>query len=133
MARIASTATVRARLSRMDSPVRGFSHVQLRVNDVDASAAWYAAVLGVEPTIEPSSGNAVIVGNGGRYVVVIGGGRRESAGCEIDHLAFSVSARDALAAWAVDLAAAGIEHSGLVAADEGMSIHLTDPDGIAVE
>ncbi|HEX8803928.1 MAG TPA: VOC family protein [Acidimicrobiales bacterium] len=117
----------------MDSPVRGFSHVQLRVTDVDASAAWYAAVLGVEPTVEPSGGNAVLLGNGGRYVVVIGGGRPEGAGGEVDHLAFAVGGRDALAAWAESLAAAGIEHGGLVEADEGLSIHLTDPDGLAVE
>jgi glyoxylase I family protein len=120
----------------MDSPVRGFSHVQLRVSDVAASAAWYSAVLGIEPTGDPSAdngGNVVLVGNGGRYVVVIGGGRSEGAGGEIDHLAFSIGNRDALVAWAGDLTATGIEHSGPVESNEGVSIHLTDPDGLAVE
>jgi glyoxylase I family protein len=117
----------------VDSPIRGFSHVQLRVTDVDASAAWYGTVLGVEPTVEPSGGNAVLVGNGGRYVVVIGGDRPAGAGGEIDHLAFSIGNRDALAAWADALTAAGIAYRGPVEANEGLSIHLTDPDGLAVE
>jgi glyoxylase I family protein len=120
----------------MDSPVRGFSHVQLRVTDVDASVAWYAAVLGVEPTGEPRADNAgtvALVGNGGRYVVVISAGRPEGAGGEVDHLAFSIGTRDALAGWAANLTATGIEHGGPVESNEGLSIHLTDPDGLAVE
>jgi glyoxylase I family protein len=117
----------------VDSPVRGFSHVQLRVRDVQASAAWYSAVLGVELTGEPRGGNVVLMGNGGRYVVVLSGSRPEGAGGEVDHLAFSVGTRDALAAWADDLTATGIEHSGTVESNEGLSIHLTDPDGLAVE
>jgi catechol-2,3-dioxygenase len=117
----------------MDSPVRGFSHVQLRVTDVGASAAWYSAVLGVEATTEPSGGTVVLVGNGGRYVVVISGNRPEGAGGEIDHMAFSVATRDALAAWAIGLTAAGIDHSGPVESNEGLSIHLTDPDGLPIE
>jgi catechol-2,3-dioxygenase len=117
----------------MDSPVRGFSHVQLRVRDIETSTQWYATVLGVEPAGEPRGGNAVLVGNGGRYVVVISGDRPDGAGGEVDHLAFSVGTRDALTAWAADLAAAGIDHSGPVESGEGLSIHLTDPDGMAVE
>jgi catechol-2,3-dioxygenase len=117
----------------MDSPVRGFSHVQLRVTDVEASAAWYAAVLGVEPAAEPRAGNVVLAGNGGRYVVVISGDRPEGAGGELDHVAFSIGTRDALTAWAADLTATGIEHSGPVESSEGLSIHLTDPDGLPVE
>src|SRR5919108_4717203 len=120
----------------MDSPIRGFSHVQLRVTDVDASVAWYAAVLGVEPTAQRSAddaGTVALMGNGGRYVVVISGGRPEGAGGEVDHLAFSIGTRDALSAWAADLTATGIEHSGPVESNEGLSIHLTDPDGLPVE
>jgi catechol-2,3-dioxygenase len=117
----------------MDSPVRGFSHVQLRVTNVEASVAWYAAVLGVEPAVEPLGGTVALVGKGGRYVVVISGNRPPGAGGEVDHLAFSIGTRDALTAWAADLTAAGIDHSGPVEAPEGLSIHLTDPDGLPIE
>ena len=32
----------------MDTPLLGFSHLQLRVSDVAASGEWYTTVLGVE-------------------------------------------------------------------------------------
>ena len=118
----------------MDSPVRGFSHVQLRVTDVDASAAWYTTVLGLTPMTDgPMSGALPLSGNNGRFIVVISGERRDNAGGEVDHLAFSIGNREALAAWAEHLSALGIEHRGPVEAGEGLSIHLTDPDGLAVE
>jgi glyoxylase I family protein len=118
----------------MDSPVRGFSHVQLRVSDIDASAAWWTTALGLtRMTDGPMSGALPLSGNNGRFVVVISGERRDDAGGEVDHLAFSIGDRDALAAWGDHLTAAGIKHDGLVESNEGLSIHLTDPDGLAVE
>lgn len=116
----------------MSSPVRGFSHIQLRVRDVAASVAWYRTVLGIEAMADEPMGGAIpLVGNGGRYVVVIseGGGPNGL----IDHLAFSVGDREALAAWADHLTAEHIAHGGLVESNEGLSIHLIDPDGLAVE
>ena len=118
----------------MDSPVRGFSHVQLRVSDVEVSAAWWTTALGLTGMTDgPISGALPLVGNNGRFIVVISGDRRENAGGEIDHLAFSIGDRDALAAWGEHLTAAGIPHGGLVESNEGLSIHLSDPDGLAVE
>ena len=118
----------------MDSPVRGFSHVQLRVSDVEASAAWWTTALGLcRMTDEPMSGALPLSGINGRFVVVISGERRDGAGGEVDHVAFSIGNRDALAAWGDHLTAAGIPHGGLVESNEGLSIHLTDPDGLAVE
>ena len=32
----------------MDTPLLGFSHLQLRVRDVAASCEWYSTVLGIE-------------------------------------------------------------------------------------
>ena len=115
----------------MESPVRGFSHIQLRVSDVGRSVDWWCAALGLAPMGEPRGGAAPLVGGGGRYVVVISEGH--SGAGDVDHLAFSVGDRDALAAWAEHLTVAGVEHGGLVASGEGLSIHLTDPDGLAVE
>jgi catechol-2,3-dioxygenase len=118
----------------VNSPVRGFSHVQLRVSDVEASAKWWSTALGLtRMTDGPISGALPLAGNNGRFVVVISDERRDNAGGEIDHLAFSIGDRDALAAWGEHLATAGIPHGGLVESNEGLSIHLTDPDGLAVE
>ncbi|MCU1375588.1 MAG: Glyoxalase/bleomycin resistance protein/dioxygenase [Actinomycetia bacterium] len=118
----------------MDSPVRGFSHVQLRVADIDASVAWYSTALGlVRHSDAPLGGAVPMFGAGGRFAIVISDGRRDDAGGEVDHLAFAVSDRETLAAWGEQLIAAGILHGGLVTSGEGLSIHLVDPDGLNVE
>ena len=118
----------------MDSPVKGFSHVQLRVRDIDASVAWYEVALGlVRQGTEPIAGAVPMFGAGGRFALVISGERPDPAGGEVDHLAFRVDGRDALATWGEQLTAAGIGHAGLVESGEGMSIHLVDPDGLNVE
>ena len=117
-----------------DSPVRGFSHVQLRVSDVEKSADWWSRALGLQRMTDgPISGALPLAGSDGRFVVVISGERRDNAGGEVDHVAFSIKNRDDLAAWGDHLTQEGIEHSGLVESNEGLSIHLTDPDGLAVE
>jgi catechol 2,3-dioxygenase-like lactoylglutathione lyase family enzyme len=118
----------------MEGPVKGFSHVQLRVADVATSVAWYSAALGlVRYGDEPLGGAVPMFGAGGRFAIVISGDRREGAGGEVDHVAFAVADRETLAAWADQLTADGIGHGGLVESGEGLSIHLVDPDGLAVE
>lgn len=117
----------------MDSPVKGASHVQLRVSDVAASVAWYTAALGLVGGGGPQGAAVPLFTTNGRFALVISDGRRDGAGGEVDHLAFSVADRDALAAWGEQLSAAGIAHGGLVTSGEGLSIHLSDPDGLAVE
>jgi catechol 2,3-dioxygenase-like lactoylglutathione lyase family enzyme len=118
----------------VESPVKGFSHVQLRVSDIDTSVAWYAAALGLVRHGTGLMGGAVpMFGAGGRFAIVISAERPEVAGGEVDHVAFRVEDRDALAAWGEQLRAAGIDHGGLVESGEGLSIHLVDPDGLNVE
>lgn len=115
----------------MESPVRGFSHIQLRVRDVERSVEWWTTALGLASMGPPRGGAAPLVGGGGRYVVVISEGWTGVG--DVDHLAFSVGDREALAAWADHLSTVGMDHGGLVESGEGLSIHLTDPDGLAVE
>jgi catechol-2,3-dioxygenase len=43
----------------MDTPLLGFSHLQLRVRDVDASREWYSTVLGVETMTAADDGSYV--------------------------------------------------------------------------
>ena len=117
----------------MDSPVRGFSHAQLRVSDVDASVDWYTKAVGLAAAGPPQSGAVAMFGGGGRFAIVISGERPERAGGELDHIAFGVGDRDALGAWAEHLTSMGIAHGGLVESGEGISIHLVDPDGLNVE
>jgi catechol-2,3-dioxygenase len=124
--------------------------VQLRVTDVGASAAWYAAVLGLEPYVEDlDTGYVALRHRGAKFVVVLTArsDSRPSGGSEprdaaeamdgavdsLDHLAFAVPDGDGLRAWGDHLTAIGIAHAGVVLENGNPSLQLRDPDGIAIE
>ena len=121
----------------MDSPVSGFSHLQLLVSDIARSAEWYATTLGLTRMAgSPEVGYLAMAGAGGRFAVVLSprpAGDPSGPPTGIDHLAFTVRTVDELGDWAQQLTAAGIAHGGLVSSGEGTSIHLRDPDGLPIE
>ncbi len=125
----------------MDSPVSGFSHLQLHVGDIARSAQWYSTALGLQPFAGAAEkGYLAMAGAGGRFAIVLsplegdGAGQAEpSPGAGLDHLAFSITTLQELAGWAEKLTDAGIAHGGLVESGEGTSVHLVDPDGLNIE
>jgi catechol-2,3-dioxygenase len=121
-----------------DSPISGFSHVQLLVSDVAASQVWYATALGLTSFAGSAEAGYVAMGGaGGRLAIVLSPRKDdpETAGSPVgvDHLAFAVADVQRLLAWAETLTAAGIPHGGLVESGEGTSVHLVDPDGMHLE
>ena len=123
----------------MDTPLLGFSHVQLRVNDVDASRDWYSTVLGIEPYRTADDGSFVALQHRPSHLVIVISRQVEGAatgtpGAPLDHLAFAVPDADTLQLWADHLTSAGIDHPG-VALEEGgrPTLQLVDPDGISIE
>jgi catechol-2,3-dioxygenase len=115
------------------SPVTGFSHVQLRVRDLDASRRWYETVLGMEAFVELSD-TVALRNRAARLVVVLSPGDGvDPEASPLDHLAFAVPDGEALDRWAAQLAAAGIDHPGVVLELGKPSLQLRDPDGNAVE
>ena len=115
----------------MDGPVKGFSHAQLRVADVEASVAWYSTAVGLTPAGPPQSGAVAMYGAGGRFAIVISEGY--TGGVHLDHLAFGVADRATLEAWADSLTEAGVPHEGVCETPVGFELHLRDPDGLDVE
>lgn len=116
----------------------GIHHVALTVSDRDASAAWYATVLGLEELFREDGDErrACVLGfPGGGFAV----GVVEHAGADgafdprrrgLDHLALSVASRAELDEWSTRLSAAGVEHSGAIEIPAGAILNFEDPDGI---
>ena len=117
------------------SPMTGFSHVQLRVTNVAASEQWYATVLGLERFSGDDSVGYVALRHKPSGVVIVLSMLETSyrADSALDHLAFAVPDGATLAAWALHLSDAGIEHDGIVLELGKPSLQLRDPDGNAIE
>ncbi len=122
------------------APVTGLSHVQLLVSDLEASARWYGAVLGLAPFAEDRDiGYVALRQRAARFVVVLTKDPRPGARAPgppsdvLDHLAFAVPDGEALGAWAAHLTAIGIDHAGVVLEAGRPTLQLRDPDGVAIE
>jgi glyoxylase I family protein len=126
--------------------IRDVHHLGLTVRDVEASAAWYADVLGFRRVGEFASPDGarrkVFLRHDGLrarlgLVEHRGGDRRsfDETRVGLDHVAFAVDAAD-LAGWAARLAAAGVVHSPVAPANTvpgALVLVLRDPDGIQLE
>jgi len=116
----------------MESPVLGFSHLQLNVRDVRASVAWYCAALGMEVMSE--HGDVIALRHrGARLVIVVSPGEPDVDHSPIDHLAFAVTDGPTLEAWALHLRGLGLNVPEVVDELGKPSLQLRDPDGNAVE
>jgi glyoxylase I family protein len=125
------------------APVTGLSHVQLLVSDLEASAKWYSAALGLESYADDRDIGYVALRHGAaKFVVVLSAattprygspGSPGSPGEGLDHLALAVADGASLQAWAEHLTEIGIDHAGVVLEGGHPSRQLRDPDGIAIE
>ncbi len=119
-------------------PIIGLSHIQLLVSDVQTSADWYRAALGLDPFADdPQIGYVALRHRQANFVVVLtkrpyGHGSDSDDGA-LDHLALAVSDADMLRAWARHLSNVGIVHDGVELENGRPSLHLRDPDGICIE
>ncbi len=121
----------------MDTPLLGFSHVQLMVSDVAASREWYTTVLGLEQFAAADDLSYVALQHRPSHVSIVLSRRDDPTAVTptdpLDHLAFAVRDGEALQQWADHLTAAGIDHPGIVLELGKPSLQLRDPDGIAIE
>jgi glyoxylase I family protein len=122
----------------VDTPLTGFSHLQLRVRDVEASREWYSTVLGVETMTAADDGSYVALRHRPSHLVLVlsrllDGAPEGVAGAPLDHVAFAVPDGDTLRLWADHLTEFGIDHPGVELELGKPTLQLRDPDGINVE
>jgi len=127
--------------------ITGIHHFGLTVRDVDASAAWYQDVLGFRRAGEfkapDGTRRKVFLRHDGlqaRLGLTQHRGGSQDAFDEtragLDHLAFTVADRGELQAWAARLAAVGVVHSPVTAANSipgAVVLVFRDPDNIQLE
>jgi catechol 2,3-dioxygenase-like lactoylglutathione lyase family enzyme len=128
----------------------GIDHFSPTVSDVEASAAWYAQVLGLEriPGQVPHHG-----GDGAGYAVLLKdpltgeliglhqhegseAGRFDETRSGLDHLAWGVPSRADLELWVGWLDELKIEHSGITDMSGSRAYSVVvfrDPDNIQLE
>ncbi len=117
------------------------THVALTVRSLEVSVPWYQALVGAEPVLDEDTGpfRHVVFALGGTLL----GLHEFPEGIEdrahsprrpgLDHLAFGVTDRQGLDAWAVRLEALGVPHGGVVDAHYGSGLSFKDPDGLPLE
>jgi glyoxylase I family protein len=127
--------------------IRDIHHLGLTVRDAEASAAWYADVLGFERVGEyeaPDASRRKVflrhLGLRARLGLTEHEQRHEESFDEtrpgLDHLAFAVSTRAELDEWARRFVAAGVTFSPVAPANSipgAAVIVFRDPDNIQLE
>jgi glyoxylase I family protein len=124
--------------------VTGIAHVELSVSNLDASVAWYSALLDaveVFRAADPAERIVAAALREPRSGIVIAltqhedpvGGRFTPRRVGLDHLSLGVKSKKALDRWIARLDALGISHSPTRDYGFGLAVTLNDPDGIALE
>ncbi|MGY1840318.1 MULTISPECIES: VOC family protein [unclassified Modestobacter] len=137
--------------SRSQAPsLAGFHHFSPTVNDVEASAAWYERVLGLQRLpgtiphhgseehgyavllVDPASGVAIGLHHHDDHQQQPADERRTG----LDHISFTVAGHDELHAWADWFDEQGVTHSGVIdltTPSPYSVVVFRDPDEIQLE
>jgi len=122
----------------------GISHLDLTVTDVEASAEWYAKVLGLRRLVRQDlDGRVMVVLAHPQTRLVIGLNQHEGRTAQrfdernpgLDHVGFSVERRADLVELEHHLTELGVDHSPVTDAPSGSGTALVfrDPDNIQLE
>jgi glyoxylase I family protein len=131
-------------------PMAGFHHFSPTVTNVDASAAWYQRVLGLEriPGEFPHYGNeeagyAVVLADFNAGIIIVPEHHKTNDGrpfdetrTGLDHIAISVPRRSDLQSWEEWLGSLAVSHSGVTDIDGVLkysALVFRDPDNIQLE
>lgn len=117
--------------------IRGFSHMQLVVTNVAASARWYCEVLGLVQFVAgefPSGGAyAGLKHPTGSFVIGLQDGGAKGQVAMIDHVSFGVGSIAELEKWRTGLLSRGHAVSDIFEEEASFNARVMDPDGLSVE
>ncbi len=120
----------------------GIGHLDLSVSNVEASAVWYAQVLGLARLRRVAfADRTMIVLRHDTSGLVVGLNQHRDAPRDpfdeqrvgLDHVGFAVARREDLDAWQARLVTLGVEHSPVTDAETGSALVFRDPDHIQLE
>jgi glyoxylase I family protein len=122
----------------------GIHHVNLSVTDLERSAAWYLDILGLTRGWDMADvegrGQKVVMLHPTSPLRIVLSHHQSNTGepftefnTGLDHLALTVTDRDALEAWQQLLDEKGVEHSPIKEGATGWLITFRDPDNIQFE
>jgi glyoxylase I family protein len=122
--------------------ITGGHHIAFTVRDADASAAWYADLLGMQVVLQgddedvrfrvlahPDSGWVI----GVRQYPTRPDGAFDELRTGLDHFALGVSSRADLEEWQRELEHRGIRYTPIAETPIGSVIVFRDPDNIQLE
>jgi glyoxylase I family protein len=122
--------------------ITGAHHVAFTVQDVEASAAWYQDLFGMQVVMQTDDETVrlrVLVHPECGWVIGLreypahADGTFSEFRTGLDHIAFTVPSRDDLEAWQGLLAEKGVTFSPIADSPLGALIALRDPDNIQLE
>ena len=122
--------------------ITGGHHIALTVRDADASAAWYADVLGMEVILQGDEDDVrfrVLVHPDSGWLVGVRQYPGQEEGpfnefrCGLDHFAFGVATHQDLEAWEARLGDKGVPFSPIAESPIGTVLVFRDPDNIQLE
>jgi glyoxylase I family protein len=122
--------------------ITGGHHIAFTVRDADASAAWYAEVLGLQVVLQGDDEEVrfrVLAHPGSGWIVGLRQypGRPDGAFDEhrtgLDHFAFGVESRGELDAWEQELTRLGVPFTPATDTPIGTVVVFRDPDNIQLE
>jgi glyoxylase I family protein len=124
----------------MKLEISGFSHVAIRVTDLERSRRFYVEVLGFPVALEIEGVVLVKVGSGligirSDAAGAMPGDRFDPHRVGLDHLSFAVDSVEQLDRIQRDLDAAGVPNDGVHDEPDlgAKGLVFYDPDGIALE